>query len=150
METTNFKEIENATNTGFKYDGATGTIKATDNEAFKNERACKVTKCVSSRYNADNSITVTVKDGYGNVTGEETFTKDDLFLLAQEKGEKIIDKKVRDKKRTERNKNIDDVLEDICKAIGLSVLSLAGVKLLDVTCKKSAKLFTSLARKIVK
>lgn len=138
--TTNYKEIENTAN----------TFKATDNEAFKNERARKVTKCVSSRYNADNSITVTVKDGYGNVTGEETFTKDDLFLLAQEKGEKIIDKKNKDKKRSARNKNIDDTLEDICKVIGLSVLSLAGTKLLDVTCKKSAKLFTSLARKIVK
>ncbi len=138
--TTNYKEIENTAN----------SFKATDNEAFKNERALHIRRCVSSKYNADNSVSVTVKDGYGNLVGEETFTKDDLFLLAQEKGESIIDKKLRDKKRTERNKNIDDALEDICKVIGLSVLSLAGAKLLDVTCKKSAKLFTSLARKIAK
>lgn len=135
--TTNYKEIEN-------------TFKATDNEAFKNERARKVTKCVSSRYNVDNSVTVTVKDGYGNVTGEETFTKDDLFLLAQEKGEKIIDKKVRDAKRTERNKTIDDALEDTCKIIGMTVISVVAGKLLDVAGKKSAKLAKSLARKIAK
>lgn len=138
--TTNYKEIENTAN----------TFKATDNEAFKNERARKVTKCVSSRYNADNSVTVTVKDGYGNVTGEETFTKDDLFLLAQEKGEKIIDKKVRDAKRTERNKTIDDALEDTCKIIGMTVISVVAGKLLDVAGKKSAKLVKSLARKIAK
>ena len=150
METTNFKEIENATNTGFKYDGATGTIKATDKEALKNERARRIRRRVTSKYNADNSITVTVKDGYGNITGEETFTKDDLFLLAQEKGESIIDKKVRDKKRAERNKVADDTLEDICKAIGLSVLSIAGGMMIEAAGKKSAKLVKSLARKIAK
>ena len=139
--TTNFKELDNLTAVKEKYH---------DNEAYKNERARRIRRCVTSKYNADNSITVNVKDGYGNIVGEETFTKDDLFLLAQEKGESIIDKKLRDTKRTERNKNIDDALEDICKVIGLSVLSLAGTKLLDVTCKKSAKLFTSLARKIAK
>ena len=138
--TTNYKEIENTAN----------SFKATDNEAFKNERALRIRRRVSSEYNVDNSISVTVKDGYGNIIGKETFTKDDLFLLAQEKGESIIDKKVRDKKRTERNKNIDDALEDICKMIGLSVLSLAGTKLLDLTCKKSAKLVKRLARKIAK
>ena len=138
--TTNYKEIENTAN----------TFKATDNEAYKNERAHKVTKCVSSRYNADNSITVTVKDGYGNVTGEETFTKDDLFLLAQEKGEKIIDKKNKDKKRSARNKVVDDTLEDICKVIGMTVISIAAGKVLDVAGKKSAKLVKNLARKIAK
>ena len=87
METTNFKEIENATNAGFKYDGATGTIKATDNEAFKNERARRIRRRVTSKYNVDNSITVTVKDGYGNITGEETFTKDDLSPCTGERRE---------------------------------------------------------------
>lgn len=150
METTNFKEIENTTNTDFKYDGATGTIKATDNEAFKNERARRIRRCTSSKYNADNSVTVTVKDGYGNIIGEETFTKDDLFILAQEKGEKIIDKKTRDKRRTERNKGTDDTLEEVCKMIGLSVLSIAGCKVLDVAGKKSIKAIKGLARKIAK
>ena len=138
METTNFKELDNL-----------GT-KATDNEAFKKERARRIRRCVSSKYNADNSITVTVKDGYGNTTGEETFTKDDLFILAQEKGEDIIDKKARDKRRTERNKTIDDALEDTCKVIGMTVISVVAGKLLDIAGKKSVKVIKSLARKIAK
>lgn len=147
-ETTNFKELDNLTaEAKNKYHDS---LKATDNEAFKNERARHIRRSVSSRYNADNSVTVTVTDGYGNVTGEETFTKDDLFLLAQEKGTSIIDKKVRDKKRAERSKVVDDTLEDICKVIGLSVLSVAGCKLLDVAGKKTAKFAKNLARKIAK
>jgi hypothetical protein len=148
METTNFKELDNLTAAAKKkyHD----SLKAHDNEAYKNERARRIRKSVSSRYNADNSVTVTVTDGYGNVTGEETFTKDDLFILAQEKGESIINKKVRDKKRAERNKVVDDTLEDICKAIGLSVLSIAGGMMIEAAGKKSAKLVKSLARKIAK
>ena len=73
-----------------------------------------------------------------------------IFLLAQEKGESIIDKKVRDKKRAERNKVADDTLEDICKAIGLGVLSIAGGMMIEAAGKKSAKLVKSLARKIAK
>ena len=148
MMTTNFKELDQlTTGTKKKYHDS---FKAHDNEAYKNERARYIRRSVSSRYNADNSVTVTVKDGYGNVTGEETFTKDDLFLLAQEKGESIIDKKARDKTRAERNKNIDDALEDTCKVIGMTVISVAVGKILDVAGKKSVKIVKNLARKIAK
>lgn len=140
-----FKEIHDTTEKSNSSDE-----KHVNNESYKEERAKRIRRSISSKYNSDNSITVTMRNGYNDVIGEETFTKDDLFLLAQEKGEKIIDKKNKDKRRTDRNKGIDDTLEEVCKMIGLSVLSIAGCKLLDVTGKKSAKLVKSLARKIAK
>lgn len=144
MTAANYKELDNDTS-------VTGTnFKATDNESYKNERAHKVTRSISSKYNCDNSITVTMKDGYENILGEETFTKEDLYFLAQDKAEKIINKKIKDKRRTERNKGIDDTLEEVCKMIGLSVLSIAGCMLLDAAGKKSIKAIKGLARKIAK
>ena len=124
---------------------------AINNVALKEERAKRIRRHVHYSYDDDNrTVTVEMRDGYDNLLGKEVFTEEDMKTLAQEKGEKIIDKKNKDKKRSARNKVVDDTLEDICKVIGMTVISIAAGKVLDVAGKKSAKLVKNLARKIAK
>lgn len=111
-----------------------------NNVALKEERAKYIRRHVSSRYNSDNSITVTVKDGYDNILGEETFTKDDIFDITQEKGEKIIDKKISKAKAEERRHNRSESFETFCKYVGAYAVGYTGGILAVKVIKKIVSL----------
>ena len=115
------------------------TMRRENNEALKNERAKKVTRKLSSCYNGDNSITVTLRDGYDIILGEETFTKDDIFEITQEKGEKLINRKISKAKAEERHKLNTEVFENFCKYIGAYVVGYTGGVLAVKAMKKVAE-----------
>ena len=113
---------------------------AINNVALKEERAKHIRRHISSKYNGDNSITVTVKDGYDNVLGEETFTKDDIFDITQEKGEKLINRKLSKAKAEERRNNRAESFEVLCKYVGAYCIGYAGGILAVKGIKKIASI----------
>ena len=116
------------------------TNAATNNVALKEERSKRIHRTVSSRYNSDNSITVTVKDGHDNIIGEETFTKDDIFDITQEKGEKLIDRKLSKAKAEERRNHRSEGFETLCKYIGAYTVGYTGGILVVKVIKKIVSL----------
>lgn len=110
-----------------------------NNAELKNARAKVVTRKNTYKNNSDNSVTITVSDGYDNVLREETFTREDMIDLANEFTNKLVAKDQRKKRRDSYNEN----LKILIYAIGIYSCTLGGVV-------AGQKLFFKLMNKIHK
>ena len=110
-----------------------------NNAELKNARAKVVTRKNTYKNNSDNSVTITVSDGYDNVLREETFTREDMIDLANEFTNKLVAKDQRKKRRDSYNEN----LKILVYAIGIYSCTLGGVV-------AGQKLFFKLMNKIRK
>ena len=119
----------------------TSETKVTDNEAFKDERAKRIRRHVHYSYDDSNrTVTVEMYDGYDNLLGKETFTEEDMKTLAQEKGEKIINRKLAKERSEARSKTLKDGLSFYTQFIGSYMIGYAAgyvvVKLIKKVLKK--------------
>ena len=110
-----------------------------NNAELKNARAKVVTRKNTYKNNSDNSVTITVSDGYDNVLREETFTREDMIDLANEFTNKLVAKDQRKKRRDSYNEN----LKILVYTIGIYSCTLGGVV-------AGQKLFFKLMNKIRK
>lgn len=99
----------------------------TNNVALKEERAKRYRRHVHYSYDDENrTMTVEMCDGYDNLLGKEVFTEEDMKTLAQEKGEKIINRKLSKAKAEERRNNRAENFEVLCKYVGAYCIGYAG------------------------
>ena len=110
-----------------------------NNAELKNARAKVVTRKNTYRNNADNSVTITVSDGYDNILREETFTREDMIDLANEFTNKLVSKDQRKARRESHYEN----LKILVYAVGVYSCTLGGVV-------AGQKLFFKLMNKIRK
>lgn len=114
-------------------------MKAINNTELKMERAKSVTRKTTYKSNSDNSVTITVSDGYDNVLREETFTREDMIDLANEFTNKLVAKDQRKARRESHYEN----LKILVYAVGVYSCTLGGVV-------AGQKLFFKLMNKIRK
>lgn len=110
-----------------------------NNAELKNARAKVVTRKNTYKNNSDNSVTITVSDGYDNVLREETFTREGMIDLANEFTNKLVAKDQRKKRRESCNENFKTLM---C-VIGTYTCSIGGAL-------AGQKLFFKLMNKIRK
>ena len=107
-----------------------------NNAELKNARAKVVTRKNTYRNNADNSVTITVSDGYDNILREETFTREDMIDLANEFTNKLVAK---DQRKESRNRHVEG-FETFCKYIGAYFVGYTGGILAVKAIKKIASI----------